>query len=289
MPKVKRRWSAEDLNEKTYGMYFNRLTELAISRYKWSGLPDTIDERFMELNLFNKGKCIFFFDEAMESYLALPCAAGGRLNVYQIPTDRTAYASNGYQARLTIDNSVLIYNNYTRTPSAGDVELFARRLADFDRTIDVNAKAQKTPVMILCDETQRLTMRNLYAQFEGNEPFIFGDKKLNANDVKTLNTNAPYVGDRISVLKEKVWNEALTYLGISNVSVEKKERLVSDEVERSQGGVFACRFSGLEARRQACKLINDMFGLNIWVDFREYSSEVDGAETETESEVNDNE
>jgi hypothetical protein len=138
-----------------------------------------------------------------------------------------------------------------------------------DRIIDVNVNAQKTPVLIVCDEKERLTMKNLYMQYDGNEPFIFGDKSLNVKGLQVLKTDAPFVGDAIEELRVQVWNDAMSYLGVSNVNVTKKERLITDEVQRNMGGVLASRNSPLEMRRQAAEQINKMFGLNIEVDYRE--------------------
>jgi hypothetical protein len=147
--------------------------------------------------------------------------------------------------------------------------MFARRLSNLDRIIDVNANAQKTPVLIRASEKQRLTMMNLYKEYDGNAPFIFGDKNLDLNDLSVLKTDAPYVADKIYTLKTQIWNEALTYLGISNVNITKKERLITDEVQRNQGGTIASRYSGLDARKQAADKINKMFGSNIEVEYRE--------------------
>ena len=147
--------------------------------------------------------------------------------------------------------------------------MFAKRLYDLDRTIDINARSQKTPVFIQCDENQRLTLENAYMQFDGNIPVIFADKKLNPNDISVLKTDSPYVADKIYELKTQIWNEALTYLGIANLNIQKKERLVSDEVTRSQGGTISSRHSRLESRRKAVEKINTMFGLNIEVEYRE--------------------
>lgn len=256
------------LNNRTYLQYYNRLTELAISMFEWKNIPETVDQRFLEMCLFGDGMCVFFQDEVL-GYLSLQCMIGGKLNVYRIPMERRAYATNGYQRELDGTNSVIIFNNYLHTNSMLDVEMFSKRLYNLDRAIDVNANAQKTPVLIQCDESQRLTMKNLYKQFEGNEPFIFGSKGLDANGLKVLQTGAPYVADKLYELKTQIWNEALTYLGISNINVVKKERMITDEVTRNQGGTVASRYSRLESRRQACKQINKMFGLNIWVDYRE--------------------
>jgi hypothetical protein len=248
--------------------------ELAISMFDWKNLPETVDPRFLELTLFSNGSAIFFRDEVLGD-LCLQVMLGGQLDVYRVPKQRKAYATNGYNRQLDESDSVIIWNNYLRTNSMLDVEMFAKRLYNLDRAIDVNANAQKTPVIILCDEEERLTMKNLYMQYEGNEPFIFGDKSLNPNAIKAIRTDAPYVADKLYDLKTRIWNEALTYLGISNVNFAKKERMISDEVIRQQGGTIASRYSRLEARREAVDKINKMFGLNIEVNYREDYREAD--------------
>lgn len=261
-------------NGLTYWQYFNRLLELSVSMFEWHNLPDSVDPRYLEITLFSEGKAVYFKDEVLGD-LALRCAASGWLNVYGIPTQRRAYAANGYQKELNDENSVIIWNNYIHTNSFLDVLQFAKRLYTLDRIIDVNVNAQKTPVLVLANEQQRLTMLNLYMKYEGNEPYIFGDKNLDINAIKVLKTDAPYLGDQLYRLKTQYWNEALTYLGISNVNIQKKERLISDEAIRSAGGTIASRYSRLNARREAAEQINKMFGTDISVDFRDDFREAD--------------
>ena len=267
-------WESAMLNNRTYLQYYNRLTELAVSMFEWKNLPPTVDKRFLELTLFSDGQAVFFKDDVL-GHLCLQVATAGGFNVYRIPKERRAYASNGYNHSLNENNSVIIYNNYLRNNSRLDVEMFAKRLYNLDRIIDVNANAQKTPVLIACTEQERLTMQNLYKEFDGNAPVIFGDKNLNTKGLSVLKTDAPYVADKLYTLKTQIWNEALTYLGISNINVQKKERLISDEVTRNQGGTIASRYSRLEARREAVEKINKMFGLEIEVNYREDFQQVD--------------
>lgn len=287
-------WESAVMNNATYIQYYNRLIELSIAMFDWTGLPDTIDPRFLELTLFKYGQAVFFEDEVM-GYLTLTNAVQGGFDVYGYPVASRAYSPyNNYQKNLTLDDSVIIYNNYLRTPSSLDVEVFAKRLYNLDRVIDVNANAQKTPVLIKCAETQRLTMKNLYKEFDGNSPVIFGDNGLSDANFTVLSTEAPYVADRIYQLKTQIWNEALTYLGISNINVQKKERLITDEVSRNMGGVIASRYSRLNARQNACKKINKMFGLNVWCEYRDDYRELDELEDvtdddEQEPEVKENE
>lgn len=257
-------------NRFSYMQYYDRLTDIGLNCFKWKNLPESIDERFLELVLFENGMAVFFKDEVL-GYLALQTKIGGQLNVYRIPIKRQAWATNGYNRSLTDKDSVIIWNNRIHTPSKLDVEIFSQRLYNLDRTIDVNVKAQKTPVAILCDENQRLTMKNLYMQYDGNQPFIFGGKDLDINAIKSINTNAPYLGKELYDLKERYWNEAMTYLGVANMS-NKRERMNTMEVDRSMGGVYASRLSRLNARKEACEQINKMFGLDIDV---EYNSGLD--------------
>lgn len=260
--------SSLQLNQRTYLQYLNRLTELATCMFEWKNLPPTVDVRFMEMQLFNKGACVFFKDSDIGE-LVLPFANQGNLDVYMYPRKRRAYSSNGYQRNLTDKNSVIIYNNYIHTNSVLDVEMFATRLSSLDRIIDVNTNAQKTPILITCSEQEKLSMENLFLNYNGNTPVIFGTKDLNPKALTVLKTDAPYNADKLYQLKTQYWNEALTYLGISNINVQKKERLISDEVTRNQGGTIASRYSRLESRREAVKKINEMFGLDIEVNYRE--------------------
>ena len=262
-------------NMNSYYEYLDRLTELAISMFEWKDLPDGIDPRFLELTLFTDGQAVFFKDEELGDYLALQVATNGGFNVYRIPLRRRAYAVNGYQRQLNIDNSVIIYNNMLRRNSIRTVKLYAERIANLDRIIDVNANAQKTPVLIQGTDQQKLTLLNVYKEYDGNSPVLFGYSDMDLKGISVLKTDAPFVSDKIYQLKTQLWNECLTYLGISNLNIQKKERLVSDEVTRNQGGTIASRYSRLNARRQACDEINKMFGLDISVDYREDYREAD--------------
>ena len=261
-------WESAYMNNRTYQEYYWHLLGLAISMFEWKGLPDTIDERFLELTLFSEGKALFFRDEVIGD-LTLQVALSGPFDVYRIPMNRRAYSANGYQKQCDNTNSVIIWNNTMHTDSKLDVEMFAKKLYDIDMSIIVNAKAQKTPTLILCDEEEKLTLENIYMSYEGNKPVIFGKKGLNPNSVSAISTGAPYVADKLFELKTRYWNEALTYLGISNLAINKKERLISEEVSKAMGSTIANRYVRLNTRKQAAREINKMFGLNIDVDYRE--------------------
>jgi hypothetical protein len=281
------------VNNLTYMQYLNRLTELSVSMFEWKNLPPTVDARYLELHLFETGSMVYFNDEVIGN-LCLDCLPSGRLDVYGNPVLRRAYSGyNNYQKLLKESNSVIIWNNYLHTNSVLDVKMFAKRLYNLDRIIDVNANAQKTPILIQGTEQQRLTLKNLYKEFDGNSPFIFGDKNLDLNSLKCLQTGAPYVCDKLYNLKQMYWNEALTYLGINNTGAQKRERMLAIESSQAQGGTISSRYSRLQSRRDAVEKINAMFGTNIEVNYREdfmsiYEGQgVDTTEGESEVELNE--
>lgn len=263
-----------DRNNITYIFYLNRLMELALSRFDWMNLPDTVDARYLESALLYKGMAVYFRDDVIGD-LTLNVMYKGKMDVYGNPTKREAYSIyNPYRQELDGTNSVVIWNDYLREPYYTPLVMYARKLANIDRTIDVNVRAQKTPVLVIGSDQQKLTLKNLYKEYDGNAPVIFGYKNLDIDSLTTLKTDAPYVADKLQQLKTEIFNEVLTFLGISNVSIQKRERLITDEVTRSEGGTLASRYAYVQARQTAVDEINRMFGTNIEVRFK---SELDAS------------
>lgn len=263
-----------NLNMRSYGQYLSILRQISISMFEWKNLPPTVDGRYIEQALFYNAGAVYFNDEVMGN-LALNVVCQGNFNVYGEPIRRRAYSKyNQYQKELTDSDSVVIWNNMDRTPTYPIIELFSQRLYNLDRIIDVNSNAQKTPVLLKCDQKQRLTLLNAFKEMDGNSPVIFADNSFDENSIFCLKTDAPYVCDKIYDLKTNIWNEALTYLGIPSANVMKKERLIKDEVLRGLGGTLANRYSRLSEREHAVKKINNMFGTNIEVTIRDEIDEL---------------
>lgn len=253
-------------NRKSWNNYTFRLYEMAMSRGIWSNMPETIDVRYLEQVLITQGAAVFFCDDVL-GYLCLPVTLNGKLDVYSNPRDFVAISDTGYTKNLNINNGVIIYNNYLRTPNIFDIKYYADRLYQYDRIIDININAQKTPVLIKADQNEILTMKNVYQKYDGNQPVIYGKKTLSDDSFAVLKTDAPWVADKIYDLKVKIWNEALTQLGIPNSDTSKRERMIKDEVLTAQGAVIATRNSPEKMRQIACEKINKMFGLDIWYQF----------------------
>ena len=266
------------VNDNTYWDYLMRLKKIATSMFEWVNLPSSMDARYIEKCLYYYGTAALLYDDIL-GYINTKCATSGQINIYGLPTALNCY-SYGYQQTRTLytglkysaegnpinengKECILVMNNWDRTPTASTLELFALRLYEAERTCDVNIKTSKSPVMLLVEsESQRLTIKNLYNQWNGNEPFIFGDKNALADGVvKSIRTDAPFIADKIMEYKKQIWNEALTFLGVNTLTTEKKERLITDEASSNNELINLNLQSYLVPRQQACKQFNEKFGL----------------------------
>lgn len=247
--------------------YFNRLFGMAISRVKWKNLPLSIDKRFLNVVLCTQGRVVYFQDDVLGD-MALPVRIGAGFDPYLRPKVREAYSASGYRKDLNEQNSVIIYNNNTRTSTLLDIINFANKLYELDQIIMINARAQKTPLFLQCPEKQKLALLNMYKKYLGNEPAIFAYKgQFDENAIKVLTTGAPFIADKIYQLKVDTWSDALTALGIANVPYEKRERMTNEEIAFSNGAALACRANLMSAYEWGCEQINDMFDRNISVEF----------------------
>ena len=265
--------ASKQLNNLTYTDYYYRLMMLARTIFEWTGLPKGIDEKHIEKWLYHDGRVLFFKDKT-KGLMCLRCTDSGQLNPYDEPTHLTPYAT-GYQGE-SLENDkdcILIRNNDDMIPTKFTINLFAIRLTNIERAIDVNINAQKTPVIIYCTDKQKLSLKNVYTQWNENEPVIFGDKMLQTTPIQAIKTDAPIVFDKLQIQKHAVWNEIMTFLGINNANMDKRERLVDDEVQANNEQVELSVQIMLKAREEACKRINEMFGTNVSVKLRKLDIE----------------
>lgn len=266
---------AEQINDLTYTDYYYRLMLLARTVFKWNNLPKGIDEKWIEQYLYTDGMCVFYKDkENGLGYMVARCNRTGNLNHYDEPTRLQPIATNYTHKELeNNEDCILIRNNDEMIPTIYTIKMYAYRLADISRTIDININAMKTPILIKCTEKQKQSLKRVYKNWNGNEPVTFADKTLELNTFEVLKTDAPIVFDKLQIQKHSIWNECMTFLGINNANMDKRERLVDDEVQANNEQVELSVHVMLKAREQACKLINEKFGTNISVEIRKLEIE----------------
>lgn len=264
-------------NYDTFMNMYRRMAKIVLSMFTYENLPDSMDQRFLEQSLFEDGQASVLYDTDKKLVINTRCADNGEINIYNLPTRINCFSVNFRTDRIVYNGiieeslnketqAVLMLNDEERLPSWVYVFEYAERLADAQKTIDINVRAQRTPILILGSKKQKLSLENMYAQYDGYKPVIMGDEDyLSQDSIKAVNTGAPYVADKIQNLKKEIWNEFLGTFGINNINVEKKERLISAESDSNNEVTNYALKSYFDARKKAVKQINELFGTNIEV------------------------
>lgn len=253
-----------------YNLYFNLLYGLAISIFEWTNMPFGCNVTFLEKTLFNSGTGCFFYDDVAERYMTLSAVSGTTLDPYGEPFDFDAYGvgSSYYHVPLTQNTGVFIYDNTLHTSLYYMIDYWAKRLWNFDLTIDINVHAQKTPIIIKATEQAKLSLLNLYKKYVGNEPVIFSYEDFTEDAMKVFDLKADFKAEEIYSVRNRVWNDALSSIGLPSVANEKNERMNKQEVQEGSGFAFATRYMRLNTRQEAIEKINHIFGLDVGVQFR---------------------
>lgn len=240
---------------------------VATSIFKWSGFQSDFISDEIERRLYEDGSVVFFVDKEDGVQKVLRYAQQGKLNVYGIPTKWTVIGLNGYSKNLDDTNSVMIWNNKFRKPTLPYVKYIVANLVNIDQAIKVNVNAIKTPFIFEGDEKQLLTFKNMYRDISNNEPVLYLASKANLdNTFKAHNTGVEYQGKNLTELYDAYQSRLLTFLGLKSVKSDKKERLVVDEANQNEEFKNIFFASQYDMRKQACKLINEMYGLSVNVE-----------------------
>lgn len=254
------------LNNLTFRVIYDKFRLIAMNAFKWEGLPDGILERHVERELFRHGKAIFY-KKPDHGFMCLEVTDGAGVNPYGDPLFYQAHGF-GVMDHIDADHCVIIENNMLRLSTHDFVMFYTNKIAEAERTMDVNVKSNKTPVVVLCDDKDVLSFKRLFQEVDGNVPAIFADRSMNIDAVSSLDLKVKFLGGELMDYKHSVEAELLTFLGINNPAVDKKERLITDEANSNNELIASFFELQLEARKRACEEINAMFGLNVSVERR---------------------
>lgn len=266
------------LNNLTFRALYEKYQLIAVNAFEWDGLPDGILERHVETRLFMDGKAIFY-KSAGKGFMCLTCQNSGQVNVYGDPLGYIA-AGVGYTEQVSAEDCIIIENNKLRIATDPFVMFYVNKLTEAERTMDVNIKACKTPVVFACDDKDVLTFKRIFQQVDGNVPAIYADRGLNMDSIQAFKTGVQFMGKDLQDYANSVENKLLTFLGVNNTPVDKKERLITDEAQANDQLIQSFADLQLEARKRAAQAINEKYGLNVTVKRRVCSVEnpVEGVE-----------
>lgn len=255
-------------NFKTYTAYKDKMLGLAMNVFQFDGLDEFIDKSVMNYELVTRGSIAFFYDEIMEKVLCLPYSNVGSLDMYGRPKRIRVISKNAqYTRELNSDEFIIMYDNESHISILQNILQSAERLALIKRTMDINIAQMKTPRVWKTSEENKKTIEELLNEVDSNVNEVVTYDNIELDGIEGVLVPAPYVTDKLNAAKEEEWGEFLNLIGVCNVSVEKKERLIKDEVIISMGGTIASRYTRFASRQKAIKMINEKWGTNIEVSF----------------------
>lgn len=247
-------------------IFFYDIFDIFVNRYKWNGLPEEILPMYIEQTLFWHGLGVFIKDN-IAGYAFMKVSLSGLPDIYNIPQDRIAYTANGYIEEYGKENSCILWNNYSTMPFYYKALMYADAMANTWKTKDINMYAQRTPIVLSSSDNEKLSFEIVGEEYDNYLPIIKLSDSLNLKDIKALNIGAPYIVDKCEQELRDLWSQVLTSLGYESNPVEKGERLVTGETAGNNGQIEANRNVGLTLRRRCAAAINELWGLNVTVDF----------------------
>lgn len=257
--------------ELSYIFYMGELEKIARSRFLYSNVPDGVDVRFLEYALFIDGMATLFFDDNMGKFVGVKAITQSGFNEYGLPYRFIGKGYNEFNEERNLDNAILILNNELMRGDFPTVQRYAHILANFDTTLMLNSTTLRKPYMFLGDKKSESSIKIIWKKILSFEPLFLSNKSYNADNIQVLDLlkGGNHFLKDVYDIKTNYFNEFLTHMGISNMNQQKKERMLSDEVNRSMGGSLAFRNSPYECRVRGLKEFNDMYGENMQVEFNE--------------------
>lgn len=254
-------WQSSRINRALYACFVTQAENVALSRFKWLGLPPTCDERWLERCLLFEGQVTIAFPANMPgTFFSTKCAQSGPLNVYDNPTQWRSVGNDGWSFEVNNANGVMVYDNLNRTPVMNQIDVMCRELVDCFRTKQINRMQQRSPYIIKGPRNKKFDLTQVIKQLFGGEPAVVGYQNMMDDiSIEAINTQVPYLGKELQEDYENIWNQIYLLLGIRNLPYKSERRIESEVRTQNEPSDFN-RLTALMARRQACDQLNRRFG-----------------------------
>lgn len=272
--------------------FMKKFEIIALNLFEWKNLPPTIEERYIEKALFDKGLVCLVNDKNFGE-IVVGCSYSQNMNIWGEPTEVITTGYN-YVKTFNIENTInttykrgvdginpaIVCQNNDLAISTRDIlEYYVNKLVEVELSTFTNVYLQKFPFLINTTKDNEMTMRTLISKVDKGEPYIMYNKKIAdlSSAVDVFNLNVPFVADKLLQYRFETEREIYTLFGFNN-NFEKKERLLTDEVN-SNNDFINCNIDSMyKKRKQFAELMNAKYGWNVQVKKRYEIQEVGESE-----------
>lgn len=243
------------------GLYKKQLTNMIFSRFAFK-IPEWWDYEFFTENLFMNG---YLLVSDIDSVGVIPQKGSiSGVNIWGRPLDATIINPilGNFDRTIGVDCCIIkIGFNYNEN-IVPLVKHYAELLASCDCSIDVNLMNTRVATIFECeDKAQEITAKKVYDDLSMGKPAVFVKKNLGMSFYQN-NVRNTYIADDIQLLKSKIYSEFLTRIGVNNANTDKRERLITQEVQANDQQMMLEVRPWLYNINKSFEKVNKMFGLN---------------------------
>ncbi len=279
-------WQLTAGHNRAYMLFMQRFLNIFLNRFELKNLP----EETARITCYNNNQERFqFFAPAVSIFKdgalgvqVLPVMSwNSERDIAGFPLEWEVTAGNGYKKKLNRDNAVLMYNDMAFTVPFIHLLYELSFMVDIDNTHRQNLFALRQPILMEITEDEKKSAAKFVDNLRDFADIIKvrvreterGMKdKTGPFDMKVFNSGATIIGDELNKDFVNFENRALTYLGINNVTFEKKERMLTGELSQNDQLVQSNFTNALTCRKNAWELANKMFGTSVEVVPMEYKA-----------------
>lgn len=216
--------------------------------------------------------CVCFFKNEVDGLQCLPVSGMSDYNIAGLPTKWKAFGANGVTYERDETNSVLMFNDYAFSIPFIKLLYDLDLMLECDNTHAQNLKAQRQPLIVEMEEDEKKSASTFISQLDQE---VIKVRKRNSQNGKRSNerpydthafeSGRAFQGDQLASDYRYFESRILTRLGYNNENLEKRERLLVDEINSNNEVVESFFTTRLECEKEAFDQINKMWGYNIKV------------------------
>ena len=263
---------AVNFNSLDYNFYLNWLIELCMNRFKYEGLPETVDMHYFERQLLLNGHATIATraDLPEPVWVSVKAIEAGEYNIYGRPVKWWAQGWGGERFEVTPENGVFIYDNITFNSTSAPMWLglqrIARKLANYSRTEDINLFHQRIPWIMETDSKTKASAEQVLRQTAEGQAVILARKGFTETVPLTkYDLNTPLLSEELQIGMNNTFNLAYRFIGVDHLAFQKGERMISEEAQGNAAPTRIKLLNCLSARRFGLDEFNRLSGYSARV------------------------